>query len=229
MESEILLEGENDQAIDPKEIMLDLLSDLAEDVPSVKGEDHLIVNSPVVCFEQVIPDKLINLILEEYNEIPENSYEDSEIGNSIQNAAIVESIRNSKITWWYESHWISSIFSHYFNYANRLLWEYDLNHLDGIQVTTYDQNGHYGWHSDYGTTSDTKYTRKLSASLILSDPEDYEGGKLQIMDYHGKVVYPSQKKGTIIVFDSRVPHKVTKVKSGKRISLVSWMLGPKLR
>ena len=30
-------------------------------------------------------------------------------------------------------------------------------------------------------------TRKLSMSIILSDPEEYSGGKLQFIDYMGKV------------------------------------------
>jgi predicted 2-oxoglutarate/Fe(II)-dependent dioxygenase YbiX len=33
----------------------------------------------------------------------------------------------------------------------------------------------------------------------------------------------------MIIFDSRIPHRVTPVTKGKRISLVSWMLGPKLK
>ena len=38
-----------------------------------------------------------------------------------------------------------------------------------------------------------------------------------------------KSKGTMIIFDSRIPHRVTPVTKGTRISLVAWMLGPKLR
>ena len=72
-------------------------------------------------------------------------------------------------------------------------------------------------------------TRKLSASLLVSDPSEYEGGDLILLDYHNNEVKMPKEKGSIIVFDSRLPHKVTPVTTGKRISLVTWMYGPKLR
>jgi len=230
MAREVLLLNEDEQIIDPREIILDAFNKMGQELPPPpRAEEHLIVNSPVAFFEQAIPSDLVDLIIKEYDNIPKDQFQDSEVGPNAMEGQTIVKLRDSRVSWWYEQHWISSIFSHYFNIANRELWEYDLNYLNGIQVTTYDQKGHYTWHSDYGTTTDRKYTRKLSASLLLSDPEEYEGGKFQIMDYHGRVVMPPQKKGTMIIFDSRVPHRVTKIKSGKRISLVSWMLGPKLR
>ena len=59
--------------------------------------------------------------------------------------------------------------------------------MESVQVTRYDKSHFYGWHSDYGTSADEDLTRKLSMSIILSDPEEYSGGKLQLfIDYHGK-------------------------------------------
>jgi PKHD-type hydroxylase len=232
MAKEVVFLDDNEELIDPRQIMMDAFIKMGEELPfspPPKAEDHQIINTPVAYYEQVIPEDLVNLIAKEYHNIPKEQFVESEIGSNAASALTYSKIRDSRVTWWYETHWVSSIFAHYFNHANREIWEYDLNHLDGIQVTTYDQKGHYAWHSDYGTTTDRKYTRKLSASLLLSDPEEYEGGRFQILDYHGKVINPPQKKGTMIIFDSRVPHRVTKIKSGKRISLVSWMLGPKLR
>ena len=189
--------------------------------------DHVIAQ-PGAHFEQVIPDELIDLIVKEVESVPEIQFNSAQIGNDYSNGEYL-AVRNSKISWWQESHWVSSIFSHYINIANRALWEYDLTYLNGIQVSTYDVNGHYKWHSDYGTSNDQRHTRKLSASLLITDPSEYEGGHLELVDYHNNILQPPQTKGTMIIFDSRIPHRVTPVTKGKRISLVTWMLGPKLR
>ena len=137
-------------------------------------------------------------------------------------------VRNSKLHWWYEDHWACSIFSHYIGIANKNIWEYDLNLLESIQITLYNEGGHYAWHSDYGTSKNKDFTRKLSASLLVTDPLEYEGGDLEF-DYHNNIIKAPKQKGTIIVFDSRIPHRVTPVTMGRRVSLVTWMYGPKLR
>ena len=189
--------------------------------------NHKIAES-VVFYEQKIPSKLVDLLCEEIEHMSENDYGDATVGNSVSRS-VNSHIRNSKVSWWYEDHWACSIFSHYFNKANREYWEYDLNYLQQIQVTTYGPNDFYSWHCDYGTTDNNQYTRKLSASLLISDPSEYTGGNLEFIDYHGKRISAPKEKGTMIIFDSRTPHSVSTVIEGKRISLVAWMLGPKLR
>ena len=39
--------------------------------------------------------------------------------------------------------------------------------------------------------------------------------------------YNPKQKGIIAFFDSRTPHRVRKVKSGMRKSLVGWVVGPR--
>ena len=41
------------------------------------------------------------------------------------------------------------------------------------------------------------------------------------------VVDFDKEKGTIIIFDSRMRHRVRKVKSGTRKSIVGWVEGPR--
>ena len=185
-----------------------------------------VIAEPQLFYEQVIPDSLINLMIEElpkYND----SYAQASIGDGDDGEVVTET-RNSKVSWMYEDDWVSSIFAHYFNIANKESWEYNLNFLDGIQITKYRPGDHYTWHSDYGTADDNRYTRKLSATLLVTDTSEYKGGDLEFIDYHNNLVVAPKKKGTMIIFDSRVPHRVTPVTSGERISLVAWMLGPKL-
>jgi PKHD-type hydroxylase len=177
---------------------------------------------------QVVPDKLIDLMVEEVEKMNIETFKNAEVGGDIR-GRMDEKIRNSKINWWYEDHWVCSIFSHYIGLSNKKIWEYDLNRLESIQVTTYNTEGHYNWHSDYGTSTNPFFTRKLSASLLVTDPSEYEGGDLYFIDYHGRSVKAPKEKGTMIIFDSRIPHKVSRVTKGKRTSLVTWMYGPKLK
>lgn len=179
-------------------------------------------------YEQVIPSELIDLMVKEVNEIEFECFSEASIGDS-NNSKIETETRDSKISWWYETHWVSSIFSHYFNLANKNSWEYNLTHIEGIQITSYDVGEHYSWHSDYGRSNDPNHTRKLSATLLITDPSEFEGGDLEFIDYHGKTVVAPRIKGTMIIFDSRIPHRVTPITKGKRISLVSWIFGPKLK
>tara|TARA_B100000902_G_scaffold209509_1_gene199378 strand:+ start:235 stop:858 length:624 start_codon:yes stop_codon:yes gene_type:complete len=197
--------------------------------PVIQGT-HRVAEQPLVYYREAIPDKIVDVMLEELHEMQEfntTRWMDAEVGGTDGSAD--HKIRNSQITWWNEEHWACSIISHYIGLANRKYWEYDLNLLESIQVSMYKTAGHYDWHSDYGTSSNGKFTRKLSASVLVSDPTDYIGGDLEFIDYHGNVVKAPKEKGSVIVFDSRIPHRVTPVTHGKRISLVTWMYGPKLK
>lgn len=175
-----------------------------------------------------IPEELIDLIVAEVNNLEFEEFQEATIGPD-GSQVIQTQVRNSKTAWWYEDHWVTSIFSHYFNKANRDLWEYDLTYLKGIQVTKYNEGDKYDWHCDYGAELVSEHTRKLSATLLVTDPNEFEGGDLEIIDYHGNNIKMEKSKGTMIIFDSRIPHRVTPVTKGTRISLVAWMLGPKLR
>jgi hypothetical protein len=183
-------------------------------------------------YTQKVPDKLVNLMVEELEELAKgvdlNAMQDAQTGLT-DKSRLDHSIRNSKLHWWYQDHWACSIFAHYIGLSNRKIWEYDLNLLESIQITLYNPGGHYGWHSDYGTSTNPQFTRKLSASLLVTDPSEYEGGDLEFVDYHNNIIKAPKEKGTIIVFDSRIPHRVTPITKGNRVSLVTWMYGPKLK
>ncbi len=184
-----------------------------------------------ITFNDVIPDDLLKLIKKEITNLSESEYETAKVGNGTtdDNSFHDESVRISEVNWLGELNWISSIFHHYMTIANREIWQYDITGCQAIQVTKYTKNGHYTWHCDYGTSDNVYNTRKLSASLLISDPNDYVGGKFQVIDYHGKIVSIPKKMGQITFFDSRIPHRVAPVLKGERISLVAWFTGPKLR
>lgn len=92
-----------------------------------------------------------------------------------------------------------------------------------IQYTVYnsEDEGHYDWHLDVGPEHST---RKLSVVMQLSDPEEYEGGDLEI--HAGEIDVVKKKKGMIVIFPSYLLHRVTPVTRGVRKTLVLWIDGP---
>ena len=72
-----------------------------------------------------------------------------------------------------------------------------------------------------------EYTRKLSFTLQLTDPKDYTGGELEFIDNSNQRFMAPKTRGTLVVFDSRVRHRVRKVKTGLRKSIVGWVVGPR--
>ena len=76
--------------------------------------------------------------------------------------------------------------------------------------------------------------RKLSVTVSLSNPEDYEGGLLEfdlrnIDEINTNNIIKCKEilpKGSIVVFPSYTWHRVSPVTSGTRLSLVQWNLGP---
>ena len=75
--------------------------------------------------------------------------------------------------------------------------------------------------------------RKLSVTVNLSHPKDYEGGNFEIKNPQGQELKMPlgqlRKRGTVIIFPSFLQHRVTEVKRGTRYSLVQWYNGPEFK
>ncbi|MGE3802511.1 MAG: 2OG-Fe(II) oxygenase [Candidatus Kapaibacterium sp.] len=91
-----------------------------------------------------------------------------------------------------------------------------------LQLTEYAEGDFFEWHMDFGGGEISN--RKLSLTVQLSDPEDYEGGSLQFM-INDKIVDAPRTKGTIVVFPSFIMHRVTRITRGIRRSIVGWVSG----
>ena len=160
----------------------------------------------------------------------DGNYEDSCISPE---GKLDYNIRKSKNLWIATDHWISGMMKHFVEVANKSYFNYEIDKWsDKIQYTVYDQeDSHYSWHCDIANSHYShNMIRKLSISLLLSDPDEYEGGEFQIMimgDKDMKTMKPPM--GTAIIFPSTTKHRVRPIKSGKRISLVGWMGGPPFR
>ena len=139
-----------------------------------------------------------------------------------------DAMRKTNITFIDQLTPIGCIMNSYINVANvQSNWNYVTSYIEKVQIGRYDVDSHYDWHVDSFNPDEFGNQRKLSAVLILSNPEDYEGGLLEIKDLDTPL--PKLPKGSIIVFPSVLPHRVTVVTSGVRFTAVAWAMGPAFR
>ena len=95
------------------------------------------------------------------------------------------------------------------------------------QFTHYLESGFYDWHMDNDVMGKHQPpVRKISMTLLLSDPTTFEGGELEFMS-KGKTA--KLKQGQAIFFASWLQHRVKPVTKGERKSLVMWFGGPSFK
>lgn len=143
-------------------------------------------------------------------------------------------VRSSEVRWINptdtNSKFITDLLWEYVDNANRMAFGVDVSKIYDIQYTKYhaEKNGHYDWHFDTFWGNNSEWDRKLSITIQLSDPKDYEGGEF-LLDPQYEQPDPKaiKQKGTILVFPSPILHKVMPVTKGTRKSLVAWVEGPK--
>jgi len=136
-------------------------------------------------------------------------------------------IRKSKISWLYptddDMEWVFRRVTDIILNLNERFFGFDIFGLnEGFQFTNYKApSDKYGKHVDRGFND---VVRKLSISIQLTDPKEYEGGELYLYDNNeGQLM--DKKQGTLIMFPSYVLHEVMPVTKGERNSLVTWVTG----
>ena len=197
-----------------------------------------------IWYQTELNPKIIEIIEEDLTDKFQEQMGDSKLMGD----ALNRDKRNSKNAWVPTTHWTAGFVWHYVERANRENFLYDIRNIDGesMQFTQYGIGEFYGWHNDAGISGQYKpvsvgnhhegraqdylnenleLVRKLSFVVQLSDPDDYEGGNLQLLAEDGKSYFAPRKRGTVIVFDSRTQHRVLKVTKGVRKSLVGWVVG----
>ena len=131
---------------------------------------------------------------------------------------------NSEIDWLYQ-HMLKAAYK-----SNSEFFHMDLVGGETLQYTIYEsQENKYKQHIDSFYIG--PHDRKLSCTVQLSDPSEYEGGDVKIYS-NGSFDNPtiiSKEKGSIHFFYSHLIHEVTPVTKGTRKSLVWWISGPSLR
>ncbi len=90
----------------------------------------------------------------------------------------------------------------------------------------YEGGGHYGNHVDGAILSvpgtSHRIRTDLSATLFLSDPEEYDGGELIIEDTYGthEIKLPA---GHLVLYPGTSLHRVTPVTRGTRLAAFFWI------
>lgn len=90
----------------------------------------------------------------------------------------------------------------------------------------YQDGGHYGTHSDAALMrlpeANLTIRSDLSATLFLSDPDEYDGGELVIEEsFGGQAV--KLAAGDMVLYPSSSLHQVAPVTRGQRICAILWL------
>ena len=186
---------------------------------------------PDVC-DQIVKDCKQNILEKAviYNQDNLSSRDDPEIRKTSVHFIKDRDNNINKLAW------------HFLREANKIQFNYDLTHFQAIQFAEYKNGGFYGWHKDDdgNAIDEPNKIRKLTAVLVISNPDTFEGGELQF--YNGdrpmedmgeitaeQVTNDIKAQGSVIVFDSRDWHRVTPVTKGVRYSIVCWTVGPNFK
>ena len=141
----------------------------------------------------------------------------------------VTDVRRTQVCWldMDQHRWVYDLVWTIATTANQLL-RFDLAPTpEKIQLACYDvkEAAFFEWHAD---TVPSDMTRKISMSVPLNEPAEYEGGMLEL-NQGTSAVRVEQAPGVPIIFPSWLIHRVTPVTRGRRYSLVAWVRGPNWR
>lgn len=180
----------------------------------IKGFDRQVTSAR--CFT----DEEMNMLID----VAESDIMTGTIGGKIADPLIRRSkvhwLEKEKFNWVYQKLW-KSIFE-----VNENNYGFSIKRFEGrLQIARYHESneGHYTWHMDNGTNTPG---RKISLSVQLSDPSDYDGGDLGFF-YTNIEKMAARERGAIVTFPSWVMHRVSPVTRGVRYSLIAWIVGPR--
>lgn len=142
--------------------------------------------------------------------------------------------RSSVVRWlevYGEDSNIAALIMQYVKNSNRSNFGFDISWMNEIQFTEYhgSSNGKYDWHHDVFWENPDPYDRKLSVVIQLSNPDEYKGGDFEFFNMPSPTDQQWKPRGSILIFPSFFPHRVTPVTQGVRKTLVTWVEGPKWR
>lgn len=191
-------------------------------------------------WEGVWPQAVCQAVMDEF---PEGSFVDATVQTRSGDTLVDAATRRTKHHFIDPMHWTGALVSHYAHQAN-LVWRFDLTGLGTLSILRYDEAGaHFTWHADVLAYDQSAYPglsdlvegrpleRKLSVTVNLSHPDDYEGADLEFVNASGMLMRQAELRtqGSTVIFPSTLGHRVTPLISGVRYALVGWMVGPALR
>ena len=183
--------------------------------------------------------------------IPSN---DADAADGDEHGSTDDQIRSSNVKWFTENalpEEFEQKLADGINKANlEAGWNHSWEYKENTQFTIYNaqpekaKGDFYTWHTDAGPIPyDNGLHRKLSCTIQVSDPDDYEGGHFQWLEPQRQfdkmklkptvdidqcvctAPFSSKEIGSLIVFPSFLYHQVTPITRGIRKSMVSWFVG----
>lgn len=147
------------------------------------------------------------------------------------NLAVDSEYRRTNIMFFKDSQAVPGVYKSVVNAVlgiNNIHYKYNLSYIEPLQYSVYESTdqGFYDIHCDtvYCRNSNG-FMRKISFSILLNDPSEFEGGEL-LFHTTSEPFKVDLQKNDMILFPSYVPHSVTPVTSGVRKTLVGWVCGP---
>jgi len=133
-------------------------------------------------------------------------------------------IKPAEDTQWLYKRLVDAIYK-----VNSEAFNLNLYGIEPLQYTVYDaeKSAFYSAHRDSTREPLSGFVRKLSFSLQLTDPSEYEGGDL-MLDQGFKPYEAPKNLGNITFFNSSLVHEAKPVTKGVRHVLVGWVSGPPL-
>ena len=109
--------------------------------------------------------------------------------------------------------------------VNRKNWGYGGSYASAHELYRYTPGDFFDWHMDLGDGALAH--RKVTTLIQLSDPRDYDGGRLEIWGNEEHTA--GTARGTLLIYPSFVMHRVTEVTRGVRYSIGGEILGDPFR
>ena len=161
------------------------------------------------------------------NNKPIEDYQDSKVEGLDHKEGSYDEVNRSSKSRFIDDERLYGLVDGLVRFANsKAEWNYDIDFIEPIQDTLYEVGGYYDWHIDesnwYPGKRQSNRIRKISFTILLND--DFEGGEFELFADEKKII-PLKKKD-VILFMGDTPHRVRKVTSGVRKSLVGWVQGP---
>lgn len=188
-----------------------------------------------ICADNAFADSDIKKIIELSKNYKQEESEIINIDGVPESSKEVRSAKVSGLEIDNDTFWLYNNISFLIDDINKKSYQYNIDYFDTLMVVEYDgkESGHYSKHMDASFDVNDKFAlRKLSFVMQLSDENSYEGGDLILypgVNHEKSKICIPRKKGTIVIFPSRIIHEVTPVTSGIRHSLITWIYGPKFK
>ena len=142
-------------------------------------------------FPRAISETLVNQIIK----IADKTIEASTFNDSGAD------VRKSRVAWIKDKRVLNLLFD-YVDMSNRNVFNTNIYKKADVQFTEYlgTEGGHYNWHHDIDWNRNDGFDRKLSVTVQLSGPDEYEGGDFLFNECQSPT--QAKEKGTILIFPS---------------------------